>query len=248
MIPLRDNVPRVTMPIAVMAIIAINVLAFLYSKSLDFREMVYLYHLFGVVPARFFEPEWALWAGYPQTIGWPFVTYMFLHSGWMHIILNMWMLWLFGDNIEDVTGHWQFVVFYLTCGLAAVALHMVFEQTSSLPIIGASGAVGGVMGAYVMLYPHGRVLTLVPIIIIPLILRVPSYLFLGIWFLSQVVSGLMSSNMQAASGVAWWAHVGGFLAGMILIHLFRRPGHCRYCFNPTTADYEPEELDEDNRF
>lgn len=240
MIPLRDNVPRVNPPVMVGAVIGINVVMFLYSMSLDMRSLVDLVHLFGVVPARFFEPEWAAWAGYPRTMGWPFVTYMFLHSGWLHLILNMWMLWIFGDNIEDVTGRWGFLAFYLLCGVAAVGLHMIFEQESAIPVIGASGAVAGVMGAYSILYPHGRVLTLVPIIIVPIILRLPSFLFLGVWFLSQLASGLVSQSRDV-SEVAWWAHVGGFAAGALLIHFFRRPGHCRYCYNPETKDYDPEE-------
>jgi len=235
----------VTLPIAVSVIIAVNILAFLYSKALDPRGVAHLFHVFGVVPARFFEPEWAAWAGYPKTLGWPFFTYMFLHGGWLHIILNMWMLWIFGDNIEDVTGHGWFVVFYLLCGMVAVAVHMLFEQTSALPIVGASGAVAGVMGAYVMLYPHGKVLTLIPIFFIPLILRVPSALFLGVWFVSQLVSGVVLQG-EDASQVAWWAHVGGFAAGIVLIRVFRRPGHCRYCYNPETRDYDPEEVT-DNR-
>ncbi|QGY41698.1 rhomboid family intramembrane serine protease [Pseudodesulfovibrio cashew] len=240
MIPLRDNVPRVTPPIMVGIIIGLNVLVFLYTHSLDRGGLTYLVHLFGVVPARFFEPEWAARAGYPDTLGWPFVTYMFLHSGWLHLILNMWMLWIFGDNIEDVTGHGQFMAFYLICGLAAVALHMVFDRASPIPIIGASGAIAGVMGAYVVLYPHGRVLTLIPVFIFPLILRIPAGVFLGIWFLTQIASGIIAHG-QAASGVAWWAHVGGFAAGAALIHWFRRPGHCRYCYNRETRDYDPEE-------
>lgn len=244
MIPIRDNVPRVTPPIVVVGIIIFNALAFFYIKSLDPRDVVHLYHLLGVVPARFLEPEWASWAGYPQTFGWPLVSYMFLHGGWLHVILNMWMLWIFGDNIEDVTGHFGFLVFYLLCGLAAVAVHMFFEQTSPTPVIGASGAVAGVMGAYIVLYPHGRVLTLVPIIIIPLFLRIPSYLFLGIWFLSQVVSGILAKSMPAAVEVAWWAHVGGFVAGIVLIGWFRKRGTCRYCYNPETRDYDPEENQE----
>ena len=240
MIPIRDNVPRLTPPISVVGIILLNVLAFIYIKSLDPRSLVQLFHTFGVVPVRFFEPEWAAWAGYPQTLGWPLMTYMFLHGGWLHIIFNMWMLWIFGDNIEDVTGHFGFVIFYLLCGLAAIGLHMVFEQTSPTPVIGASGAVAGVMGAYIVLYPHGRVLTLIPIIVIPLFLRVPSYLFLGIWFLSQVTSGILSKSMQAAHEVAWWAHVGGFVAGILLITWFRKRGACRYCYNPATKDYDLE--------
>lgn len=246
MIPIRDNIPRVTPPIAVAVIIAVNVLAFLYAKSLEPRSLGHLFHLFGVVPARFFNPEWAHWAGYPATEGWPLLTYMFLHGGWLHIILNMWMLWIFGDNIEDVTGHGGFILFYLLCGLAAVGLHMVFEQGSPMPVIGASGAVAGVMGAYIVLYPHGRVLTLVPIIVIPLFFRFPSYIFLGVWFLSQIISGV-SATAREAHEVAWWAHVGGFVAGIVLIRWFRRRGHCRYCYNPDTKDYDPESDVPDNR-
>ncbi len=250
MIPIRDNVPRVTPPVAVLAIVIINALTFFYIKSLDPRPLVQFFHLFGVVPARFFEPEWAAWVGYSKSFGWPFLTYMFLHGGWLHIIMNMWMLWIFGDNIEDVTGHVGFVFFYLLCGLAAVGLHMLFEQTSAIPVVGASGAVAGVMGAYIVLYPHGRVLTLVPIIFIPLFLRVPSYLFLGIWFLSQVMSGIMSGRVNAAQEVAWWAHVGGFVAGIILIRWFKKRGACRYCYNPATKSYDVENRSEDslNRF
>lgn len=239
MIPLRDNVPRVTRPYAVVAVIVVNAIVFFYSLGLDARNLAHLYHVFGVVPARFFQPDWAMWAGYPETVGWPLVSYMFLHGGWLHVILNMWMLWIFGDNIEDVTGHGWFILFYLLCGMAAVGMHMAFEQASTSPVIGASGAVAGVMGAYIVLYPHGRVLTLVPIIIIPLMFRIPAAIFLGLWFLSQLVSGIFS-QAQSAHGVAWWAHVGGFVAGIILIRWFRRPGACRYCYNPDTRDYDPE--------
>lgn len=242
MIPLRDNVPRVTKPYAVVSIIVINAIAFLYTVGLDGHSQAYLYHLLGVVPARFFQPDWAALAGYPQTMGWPFLTYMFLHGGWMHVIMNMWMLWIFGDNIEDVTGHGKFVLFYVLCGLAAVTLHMTFEQNSPAPIVGASGAVAGVMGAYIVLYPHGRVLTLVPIIIYPLIVRVPAMLFLGVWFAVQLLSGLYS-QVHEAHGVAWWAHVGGFIAGIVLINYFRKTGTCKYCYNPETRDYHPDDPD-----
>lgn len=239
MIPIRDNVPRVHMPIMVIGIIALNVLGFLYEQSLGPRAMVQLFHLFGVVPARFFEPEWAAWAGYPHTLGWPLFTYMFLHSGWLHLLLNMWMLWIFGDNIEDVTGHGGFVVFYLLCGLAAVALHMLSDTGSAIPIVGASGAVAGVMGAYVVLYPHGNVLTLVPLFFLPLLLRIPALVFLGVWFLTQIVSGLLPDGDGAAS-VAWWAHIGGFVAGILLIQIFRRRGHCYFCYNPDSRDYDQD--------
>ncbi|WP_272700518.1 rhomboid family intramembrane serine protease [Desulfovibrio sp. Fe33] len=239
MIPIRDNVPRVTRPYAVAAIIAVNALVFLFVANLPPQSLARVYHLFGVVPARFFEPGWAAWAGYPDTMGWPFLTYMFLHGGWLHVILNMWMLWIFGDNIEDVTGHGWFVLFYVLCGLAAVAMHMAFERTSPMPVVGASGAVAGIMGAYIVLYPHGRVLTLVPVFFFPFIFRIPASLFLGFWFVTQLLSGVYATA-AGTEEVAWWAHVGGFVTGIILIRWFRRPGHCRYCYNRDTKDYDPE--------
>ncbi|BCS90168.1 rhomboid family intramembrane serine protease [Pseudodesulfovibrio sediminis] len=247
MIPLRDNVPRVNRPIAVVCIIAVNVLVFLYLRTVPQYDLLQFYHLHGVVPARFFEPDWAKWVGYPVTFGGPLITYMFLHGGWLHIVFNMWMLWIFGDNIEDVTGHGWFVVFYVLCGLMAVAVHMVFEQASNAPVVGASGAVAGVMGAYIVLYPHGRVLTLVPIAFVPLIVRIPSSLFLGLWFLIQIVSGMTSAG-EGTGQVAWWSHVGGFIAGVVLIQIFRRRGHCRYCYNRDTRDYDPESDTSLNRF
>ena len=241
MIPLRDNVARVTSPYAVVSIIVINAFVFFYTLVLDGHSQANLYHVLGVVPARFFHPDWAASAGYPQTMGWPFLTYMFLHGGWTHVIMNMWMLWIFGDNIEDVTGHGKFVLFYVLCGLAAVTLHMAFEQNSPAPVVGASGAVAGVMGAYIVLYPHGRVLTLVPIVFYPLIVRVPAALFLGVWFAMQLVSGLYSTSADTAHGVAWWAHVGGFVAGIVFIRYFRNSGACTYCYNPQTRDYHPDD-------
>ncbi|OIQ51151.1 Rhomboid protease GluP [Pseudodesulfovibrio hydrargyri] len=242
MIPIRDNVPRETRPYAVLAIIIVNALVFLFVFSLSPQARAQMFYLFGVVPARFFEPDWAAWAGYPDTLGWPFLTYMFLHGGWLHVILNMWMLWIFGDNIEDVTGHGWFVLFYVLCGLAAVAVHMAFERSSPLPVIGASGAIAGIMGAYIVLYPHGKVLTLIPVFFFPFIFRIPASLFLGFWFLTQILSGVYSTA-HGAQNVAWWAHVGGFVAGIVLIRWFRRPGRCRYCYNPDTRDYDPEDSD-----
>lgn len=245
MIPLRDNVPRVTLPIAVSIIILLNALAFGFELLLDPRAKVELFHLFGVVPQRFLNPAWAEWIGFPDASILPFFTYMFLHSGWLHIILNMWMLWIFGDNIEDVTGHFWFPVFYLACGLVAVGAHMISDTGSSIPVIGASGAVAGVMGAYLVLYPHGRVFTLFPILFIPVVLRIPSVFFLGFWFLSQFFSGIFSVANGAAQSVAWWAHVGGFVAGIFLITLFRGRGRCKYCYNPESRDYD--QLIEDKR-
>lgn len=229
MIPLRDDVPRVHKPVAVVLVMAANVLAHLLVSGQDPYLREALYRLLGVVPARYAFPDWAAFAGFPAMGVLPFFSYMFLHSGWWHLILNMWMLWIFADNIEDVMGPVRFLAFYLLCGLAALALHMLFNLTGQAPIIGASGAVAGVMGGYVTLYPRGKVVTLIPIIIIPYIVDLPAWLFLGIWFASQVVSGLVGHLGLDAGGIAWWAHVGGFLAGMFLVRLFMKPERCYHC-------------------
>jgi len=228
MIPLRDDIPRVHTPVAVILVILANLAmhVFLSGQSPHVQEVVF--RLLGVVPARYAFPDWAAFAGFPAMGATPFFSYMFLHSSWWHLIMNMWMLWIFADNIEDVMGPLRFLAFYLLCGLAALALHMVFNLAANAPVIGASGAVAGVMGAYVMLYPRGKVVTFIPIII-PYIVTLPAWLFLGIWFLSQVLSGVFEHLVASAAGIAWWAHVGGFLTGMLLVRLFMRPERCYHC-------------------
>ena len=235
MIPIRDNVPRVHPPVVVWALIAANTLAFLVELALDERLRLYVFHLLGVVPARFLDPSWARMAGYPDFALWPFVTYMFLHSGLLHLALNMWMLWIFADNIEDVTGHWRFVAFYLLCGVAAAGAYILAEPSATIPVVGASGAIAGVMGAYFRLYPHGRVHTLVPVFFLPLFVDIPAPLFLGVWLALQLISGL---GLGGAQSVAWWAHIGGFAAGYLLIPLFRRKDRCYYCYDPERRYYD----------
>lgn len=238
MIPLHDDVPRVHPPIAVVVLIVINVLVFLYEVGLDPHSKVRLFHFFGVVPNRFLNPEWAAFAGYPEASVVPFFSYMFLHGGWLHLILNMWMLWIFGDNIEDVTGHGWFVLFYVLCGLVAVGVHILSDTSSAVPVVGASGAVAGVMGAYMVLYPHGKVQVLVPVFFFPLFFRIPSVLFLGVWGASQFLSGVLTIANGAAQSVAVWAHVGGFVAGIALITVFRVRERCYYCYDPDFRDYD----------
>lgn len=178
--------------------------------------------LFGAIPMRLFDPAWAAANGFPDGAIYTLVTYMFLHAGWLHVIMNMWMLWIFADNIEDVTGHIGFALFYLLCGVLAGLIHLVFNAGGYVPIIGASGGVAGVMGAYFVLFPHGRVTTLVFIFVYQL----PAMIFLGIWFGVQILSGI--GTPSGSSGVAWWAHVGGFVVGMALIRLFVRKNRCYY--------------------
>ncbi len=230
MFPLSDSIPRVHRPYAVWAIIVLNAAVFIYVQLQGQDRLFEIFHLYGVVPARITDPQWANWVGYPPSWLQSLFTYMFLHGGWMHFILNMWTLWIFADNIEDVMGPWRFLGFYLASGLAALSLHLFFNPGSQVPVVGASGAVSGVMGAYFLLYPHSKVTTLFIIIIFPYIIDIPALLYLGIWLAMQIFSGLASFDSQAGGGVAWWAHAGGFAAGMALLPVFRKPDRCYYCF------------------
>ncbi|MEW5774710.1 MAG: rhomboid family intramembrane serine protease [Thermodesulfobacteriota bacterium] len=230
MIPLRDNIPSVRRPWAVYLLVAANLGIFAFTLPLDPRQTEILLHILGVVPARFSDPAWAAASGYP---GWGFLSFltsMFLHGGWMHLGFNMWSLWIFADNVEDVMGPLRFTVFYLGCGLAALAAHYAFNLHDTQPVVGASGAIAGVMGAYFLLYPHAKVVTLIPIIVIPYIVELPAVLFLGLWFAGQVFSGLWEMGSRHGAGIAWWAHAGGFVAGMLLMPLFRRQDRCELCW------------------
>ena len=238
MIPLKDNIPSIRRPVMVWLLFAANLLVFLLEQALSDQELFAVSHLLGAVPARFTDPEWAEAMGYPARV-WPTAfTYMFLHAGWLHFLLNMWVLWIFADNVEDALGHWRFLGFYLACGLAALALHVLFHPGADVPVIGASGAIAGVMGAYFRLFPRARVVVLVPILFIPWIVEVRAVLFLGIWFAIQVISGLAGSAAgSTGQDVAWWAHAGGFVCGMILVNLLGRLD-CRYCYLPEERAYE----------
>ena len=217
MIPLRDVIPSRTSPVLVITIIALNAVAFLFEQTLSDRQLALFVREYGVVPAAF---------------AWGSVfTSMFLHGGWMHILGNMLFLWIFGDNVEDRMGHGRFVVFYLICGTVAAVAHVMSEPGSPIPTIGASGAVAGVMGAYLVLYPRSRILTLLPLFIFWRIIEVPAVVFLGLWFALQLFSGvgtmLMAAQGAPAGGIAFWAHVAGFLAGVVLVYAFRRPERVR---------------------
>jgi membrane associated rhomboid family serine protease len=209
MIPLRDTQPSYTFPFVTVAIIVLNVAAFLYEFSMDPYELNFFIAHYGVIPTRF---QWA-----------DVLTSIFLHGGWMHLIGNMWFLWIYGDNVEDILGHSQYLLFYLLCGLAATMVHIAFNGDSRVPTIGASGAIAGVMGAYVVKFPHSRITTLVPITIFLTTVDIPAYFILLYWFVIQFFSGVGSVGHSHLSqgGVAWFAHVGGFLAGVALILVMR---------------------------
>ncbi|NTW60177.1 MAG: rhomboid family intramembrane serine protease [Nitrospirae bacterium] len=228
MIPLKDTIPRRTFPFITFLLVVMNGLVFLYQLSLPERHLEDLVYLFGLVPARYTHPAWTAAVGLPLDEYWPFVTNMFLHGGWFHLIANMWSLYLFGDNVEDRLGHFRFFLFYLLAGVAANAVHFAVNHDSTLPVIGASGAIAGVMAAYLRLFPFGRIITLFPVFFIPYFFEIPAYIFMGFWFLTQVFSGAASLATAEGGGIAWWAHIGGFAAGFLLIKPLcgRRIGGC----------------------
>jgi len=223
MIPIRDTIPRQHFPLAVLALIAINVFVFIRELALP-RDMTEQFiYLFGLVPARFTHADWAAGVGFPRTYL-PFLSTMFLHGGWLHIIGNMWVLWIFGDNVEDRMGPVRFLGFYLLCGLAAGIVHVLTNPSSTVPAVGASGAIAGVMAAYFALFPRARIVAMFPIFFYPIFFQVPAFIYLGFWFLTQFFSGTLAiATQREVSGIAWWAHVGGFGAGILTFWLFLRP-------------------------
>jgi membrane associated rhomboid family serine protease len=215
MIPLRDIIPSRTTPFVTVGLIAVNIVVFLYQKTLPPQASLNFLYTWSMVPAGLAVPT--------------LVSSMFLHGGWLHLLGNMLYLWIFGDNVEDRVGHARFVVFYLGCGIAAGLAHLVTNPMSIVPTVGASGAIAGVMGAYFVLYPRSRILTLIPLFVYFEIIEVPAILFLGFWFLLQLLSGVgtLGRADTAPGGIAFWAHIAGFVAGAGLIFVVRRPERVR---------------------
>jgi membrane associated rhomboid family serine protease len=215
MIPLRDIIPSRTTPYITVTIIALNALAWLFEISLPSDVLLIRLQVYGVVPADF----------HASTL----ISSMFLHGSWSHVIGNMWYLWIFGDNIEDRLGHGRFIVFYLLCGITAALAQVVVDPDSTLPTIGASGAIAGVMGAYFVLYPHSRVLTLIPWIFLQIV-ELPAIVLLGFWFLMQLFSAgaIAVTTSTHGGGVAFAAHVAGFVMGAIGVFVFRKREYDRW--------------------
>lgn len=208
MFPISDVIPSRTTPVVTVGLIVVNTLAFFYELSMPDRQLQLFIREYGVVPA------------YLSPIS--IVTSMFLHGGWLHFLGNMLYLWIFGDNVEDRLGHVAFLAFYLFCGATAAAGQVAINPDSLIPMVGASGAIAGVMGAYFILYPHSRVLTAVFVFFFLELIEIPAIFFLGIWFLMQLFSGVGSIGASAADGgVAFWAHVAGFLAGLLIAMMYR---------------------------
>ncbi len=211
MFPLYDTIPSRKKPYVLYVLITFNVVMFIYELSLTNPQLIKFFYEFGIVPARYTVPEIRNKLGFSLL---PWLTHMFLHGGWAHIIGNMWFLWIFGDNVEDIFGHWKFLGFYITGGIFAALLNFLFMPFSTIPMIGASGAISAVMGAYFVLFPHSRIVSLVFFIFIFLI-EIPAFVYLFFWFLMQVFNGLISTILPV-SNVAWWAHAGGFIYGVLV--------------------------------
>lgn len=222
MIPIRDTIPHRRFPLITWVIIILNGIIFLFELTFPEEILRQLIFSFGVVPERYFHQEWFLSQG--LVINYlPFLTSMFLHGGWLHLIGNMWFLYLFGDNVEDCMGHLRFLIFYLLSGIAANLIFVFSDPRSSFPVIGASGAIAGVMGAYFVMFPKARILTLIPIFFLPYFIELPAVIFIGFWFVLQLFSGTFSLvSPEGGGGIAWWAHVGGFVTGILLLAIFRR--------------------------
>jgi len=222
MIPLRDRNPTRHTPIVNIGIILANIAAFLFQLSRG-SQIDSLYYQFGVVPSDVVASfsNFELGAAFL-----PLFTSMFLHGGWLHIAGNMLYLWIFGDNVEDRLGRFRYLVFYLLCGLSASFLHILIEPGSQVPTVGASGAISGVLAAYLLMFPKARVVTIIPVFLFLQVAELPALMVLGFWFVMQFFSGLvsLSAETSGAGGVAWWAHIGGFVAGLAFIVPFRKWG------------------------
>jgi membrane associated rhomboid family serine protease len=221
MFPLRDKIPSKTFPFVTVGIIVINLVIFFYELSLG-EQLNSLFNTFSIIPARF-QNLFQQPANQILPVGFSLFSSVFLHGGWMHVIGNMWYLWIFGDNVEDSTGHFRFLIFYLLCGILAGLTHILMNPASTVPTIGASGAIAGVMGAYFLLYPRSKILTLIFVFVFIQVIEIPAVFFLGFWILFQFISGSVSRGLvESSGGVAWWAHIGGFLVGLALILLFKK--------------------------
>lgn len=212
MIPIKDTIPSRTFPFVNYFLIVVNCAVFFYEVSLGPEALHRFVHTWGVVPSRLLSLE-----GNPLTL----ITSMFLHGGWLHFLGNMLYLYIFGDNVEDRLGHFRYLFFYLCCGLLASMCQIFSEPASNIPMIGASGAIAGVMGAYFVLFPFSRIVTVIIIIFIIKIVEIPAFFFLAFWFMIQFLSGAVSVSAEGG-GVAWWAHIGGFAGGIVLLLFFSK--------------------------
>ena len=225
MFPLRDNVFRRHFPLVTWLLICVNVAVYYMESSMNPDALMQIVDRFAIVPARYGHDGSFLGLRLPVSEYLPVLSSMFLHGSWLHVIGNMWFLYLFGASVEDRMGTPRYFLFYILCGLAAGFIYIYFDLTSTLPSLGASGAIAGVMGAYMVLFPTARIMTLILVIIFPFFIELPALLYIGIWFFYQVLLETMYAAAPGiGGGLAWWAHIGGFVAGMLLLFLFRTRG------------------------
>jgi len=217
MIPIRDTTPVKHFPVVNNLIIGINIVVYLVQMAQG-PALGRFNFIYGLVPARYSVPEFADYFSYGQQ-ALSLISFMFLHGGFWHILGNMWSLFIFGDNVEDRLGHLRYLLFYLLCGVASGVSHLALNLDSNIPTIGASGAIAGVMGAYFILHPTSRILTLIPIIFIPWFIEIPAFFFLGIWFVIQFLNA--AGSQGDIGGIAWWAHIGGFIFGIVFLKVFQ---------------------------
>ncbi len=220
MIPIRDNIPNKKTPYVSWGIMAICIAVFLSMKMMPYETQRQLTYLYGMMPIRYSNPQWAISFGLAPDGYLSFLTSLFIHAGWLHIIANMWFLWIFANNIEDKMGHIKFLIFYLLCGLLATYLQWYFDPELAIPVVGASGAIAGVLGAYFFISPFARVVIWLPLLFLPIFFEIPAIAFLGFWAIIQFQNAASSILFEGVTvDVAWWSHVGGFIAGA-LIHPF----------------------------
>jgi membrane associated rhomboid family serine protease len=221
MFPLKDSIRIPFVPFSAYLIILTNAVIFLYQQSLG-PNAAYNFSLhYGLVPRRYFDAEWAQISGLDAQSYLPFIAGTFMHGGWWHIVLNMWTLFIFGRSLEGRIGRFGFLTFYLVCGFIASFTHAYFNMDSTIPALGASGAIAGVLGAYAVTFPRAKITILVLIVILPLFFKIPALAYALVWFGFQFLEGFWDMAGGSGSGIAWWAHVGGFLAGVIIIPLWR---------------------------
>ena len=220
MIPIRDSIVVRTTPTVVYALIIANAVVFLFQISMQGLVGQKFIYEYALVPLRYSDPTWAQYQGLSPNDYFPFISSFFMHGGFLHILLNMWTLYIFGSSVESRYGSVTFFIFYILCGIAANLAHFYFNQNSPVPVLGASGAVAGVMGAYAATFPRARLIMLFPIVFIPLFFELPALSFVVLWFGLQVLQGAVEMfRPSMGGGIAWWAHIGGFIAGMILLPL-----------------------------
>jgi membrane associated rhomboid family serine protease len=242
MLPIKDGVSTRFPPVVTWCLVAANSAIFLVQISLTPVELGRFVFQFALIPARYFGPAGMMPPAETFTDYLPFATNMFLHGGWLHLILNMWTLWIFGPAVEDRLGSGRYLLFYLVAGVVASLTHALFNPTSYLPALGASGAIAGMIGCYVRLFPFARLIVMIPILFLPLFFEVPALLFAGFWFLMQILQGTVGLLMPTdGGGVAWWAHIGGFVAGLLLTPAIRRParGYRPYFSDEGTFGFTP---------